>query len=81
MDKEEPNLSNCPNCCLALHVWPKNCRIIRCGANIVNGIFIQFPPHANRAKIAALMKKPHVGCGSPLILNGEDKLVLTSWRS
>ena len=59
--------ATCPICLLMIELRPLNCRIVRCGAQILpDGSLRQFPQHARRPEVEALLALPHVGCGSPL---------------
>ena len=77
--------ANCPNCGILIDLFEKNCRIIRCGGTVdALGRFTQFPPHAKKAQVDALIAAAtaHYGCGVPLKLVDSDRtFILTTWDS
>ena len=76
-------ISQCPVCTIMIEVYPLNCRIIRCGAKILPcGRLEQFPQHARREHIEALLLQPHVGCGTPLEYDTTEAIFkITGWDS
>ena len=78
-----PVFAFCPACGLMIELRPLNCRVVRCGAAILpSGAFKQFPQHARRPEIEALLALPHVGCGTPLEYDAAAaRFRVTSWES
>ena len=73
----------CPACGIMINLMPLNCRIVRCGAKVLAfGRLEQFPQHAKREEIEALLRLPHVGCGTPLKYNvGSGLFDVVGWDS